>query len=58
MNNYHITFDYFGEHYDVNVIAFDRGVTYEGCLTIYPKEGLRIVADLYNVSNLKIEAIK
>lgn len=58
MNNYHITFDYFGEHYDVNVIAFDRGVTYEGCLTLYPKDGLRIVADLINIKNLKIEPIK
>ena len=58
MNNYHIVFDYFGEHYELDVIAFDEGITYEGCLTIYPKAGLRIVADLINIKNLKIDHIK
>ena len=51
-------FTYFGEQYDIDVIAFDQGVTYPNCLTIYPKEGLRIVADMFSVKDLKIEPIK
>lgn len=57
-NNYHITFTYFGEQYDIDVIAFDQGITYPNCLTIYPKDGLRIVADMFSVKDLKIEPIK
>lgn len=58
MNNYHLEFDYFGEHYSMDAIAFDRGVTYPECLTIYPRPAFRIVCDLFNIENLKIEPIK
>lgn len=58
MNNYHIEFDYFGDHYAMDAIAFDHGVTYKDCLTIYPRPAFRIVCDLFNISNLKIEPIK
>ena len=44
--------------YDLDVIAFDRGITYEDCLTMYPRDGFRIVVDLAMVKDLKIEAIK
>lgn len=58
MNNYHISFEYFGDKYDIDCIAFDKGITYDECLTIYIKDALRIVVDLFNVKNLKIERIK
>lgn len=58
MNNYHISFNYLGSKYDLDVIAFDRGITYEDCLTMYPRDGFRIVVDLAMVKDLKIEAIK
>ena len=58
MNNYHISFEYFGEKYDFDCIAFDQNITYEGCLTVYIRDAFRIVVDTFNVKNLKIEAIK
>ena len=58
MNNYHISFEYFGEKYDMDCIAFDKGVTYSDCLTIYVKPAFRIVIDLFNTKNLVITAIK
>lgn len=58
MNNYHISFEYFGDKYDMDCIAFDKSITYDECLTIYVKPAFRIVVDLYNVKNLKIESIK
>ena len=54
MKNYHISFEYFNEQYDLDCIAFDMGITYKDCLTIYVKEAMRIVVDIYNVKNLKI----
>lgn len=58
MNNYHISFEYFGENYDLDCIAFDQDVTYKGFLTIYIKEAFRIVVDMFSVKNLVITAIK
>lgn len=58
MNNYHISFEYFGESYELDCIAFDQNITYKNCLTIYVKDMFRIVVDMYNVKNLKITAIK
>lgn len=58
MNNYHISFEYYGEKYDIDCIAFDKGVTYNECLTIYIRDAFRIVLDLFNVKNLNITAIK
>lgn len=58
MNNYHISFEYFGDKYDIDCIAFDKGVTYVDCLTIYVKDALRLVVDLFNVKNLIVTAIK
>lgn len=58
MNNYHISFTYFDEKYEIDCIAFDKDVTYEGCLTIYIKDAFRIVVDLFNVKDLKITPIK
>ena len=58
MNNYHISFEYFGEKYDIDCIAFDKDVTYKECLTIYIKDAFRIVVDLFNVKNLNITPIK
>lgn len=58
MNNYHISFTYYGEVVDTDCIAFDKGVTYPECLTIYIKEAYRIVVDLFAVKDLKISPIK
>lgn len=58
MNNYHISFEYFGYKYDIHCIAFDKGVTYPDCLTIYVKDALRLVVDLFNVKNLNVTPIK
>lgn len=58
MNNYHISFEYFDEKYEIDCIAFDKDVTYKKCLTIYVKDAFRIVVDLFNVKNLCITAIK
>lgn len=58
MNNYHISFEYFDEKYSIDCIAFDKDITYEGCLTIYVKEAMRIVVDLFNVKRLIITPIK
>lgn len=58
MNNYHISFEYFGDNYDIDCIAFDDGITYQNCLTIYVKNALRIVVDNFSVKNLKITPIK
>lgn len=58
MNNYHISFEYFGDKYDIDCIAFDKDVTYSDCLTIYIKDALRLVVDLFNVKNLNVTPIK
>lgn len=58
MNNYHISFEYFGDKYDIDCIDFDKGVTYADCLTIYVKDALRLVVDLFNVKNLIVTSIK
>lgn len=52
MKNYHISFEYLGEKYSIDCVAFDKGITYKNSLTIYIKDAFRIVLDLFNIKNL------
>lgn len=58
MPNYHISYSYFGEEWDVDIIAFDIDITYKGFLTFYIREGFRVIADMDNVKDLVITPIK
>ena len=54
---YRITFLYEGLRYVNEVFAFDFDITYEGCLTMYFREGGRIVVDKELIEELEIEVI-
>lgn len=54
---YYITFLLNGLRFRYNVYAYDFDVTYENCLTMYFREGGRIVVDLDTIEELEIELI-
>ena len=54
---YYITFLLNGVRFHYNVYAYDFDVTYENCLTMYFREGGRIVVDLDMIEELEIKLI-
>lgn len=54
---YTIRFLYNGVRYEHDVFAFDFGVTYPDCLTMYFKDASRIVVDEEGLEDVEITTI-
>ncbi len=54
---YNVKFCYNGVNFEKDVYAFDFGVTYPNCLTMYFKEGGKIIVDIDKIEWYEIHAI-
>ena len=54
---YHIKFRYMGVNFEKDVYAFDFGITYPECLTMYFTEGGKIVIDTEKLEQYEIKVI-